>query len=648
MPQPTPNEVRTKITTARERPGMAALRKRFADDEAYFPQNRKFEAGTGYSSFTSNRAHVTARKLISWLSEAKLVLMCDDGPGSARRASGTKLEKYIRGSLRYNNDRLVSSMSAPLQRQMAFYTVVRGWNAGRAMWNNYEPRKGQSVSVCEVEPWDPMHIAFGHDPRGLVWMGRVQRRTPAQIEAIYGKKVEASDETGEQCFEYLDRDVWAVSVKDEWLINPIEHEVTDPWGRNICPGYLGFQGPTPFLTPDDGQEDTLWQYVGDSWMESGRHLMEIQNKSMSDWMTLVRYAVKHPLIIRSKDGKFRLPEDPYQEGVNIHLKDGETIELAPEMKMVADAAAFVGISSGELQQAFLPDIVFGDMKMQISGHAANILRQGARHQVQFRLDHMAEQYKHIATLLRWQYQSGGYGVQTFMGNTGPLQQWYSEEIRPEELEQAGYLDVEFRHDLGFDDPAKFTTAQTLRAAGADGRPLAPDDFIWTEILDIEDPKAWDDAINTQLARAADPRIAALDMYESLLNRGQSVEAQLVLEKLKQVIMRDRRTAALEKMQFESTMGQLMQGGPGAPGQPLPQGERGTPLPQGEGRGEGRGEGAADALLGTNNADVPATETGLDLFRAGVPGDNARLPGEIRPGAREEMATGVRVRNGRGP
>ena len=618
----TAKQIENLVLDEREKPQYLKLRERWELDYAYYSLE-DYDAGEGYQSYTSNKPRTTADKIISYLTEAAMTVRTRYNRNDPETAeSGTNLEKFIRGCIRMGDDRLTAMLSPMLQDQLAWYIAVRGWYAGRAMFN----KQDNGAIKCEIEPFDPLNTTWkiGHD--GLNWIARTMSRTPEFIKNTYNVNMEFSSndyETGIEVHEYIDRFTRSVVANGRYLVRPQRHENKNLNGEPICPAFIGYVGPQPFVLGKYSGDDVFGD-VGESVFSHIRGLIDNQNKSLSDWQTLVRRAVKHPMILRSRDGNLRLMDDPYREGANISLKDGENIELAPEMKLVADAGAYIGTVNSEMQQGTVPDIVFGDIQFQLSGHAANILRAGAQHQVAHRMKAMGSAMTQIANILRNQYQSGRFGKLKFDGVMGETQTYFDEEIEPDDLKKAGNLEIMFKNSLGMEDPARFSTAQMLREGPV---PLAPDTFIFNEILDVEDPDKWKKEIMAQQGVRNEPKAMAYNMWEGLLENQRPVEAQFYLDQIQRQYINEQREEYIRKLQFQqaimtlqSQLGMMQQGGmqqppgqpPGQP-QPSPNGERPS--------------------MNNNNGVVSGAESGYDLFRRTTPPNNTRAPGEPRPGAR---------------
>ena len=154
----------------------------------------------------------------------------------------------------------------------------------------------------------------------------------------------------------------------------------------------------------------------------------------------------------------------------------------------------------------------------------------------------------------------------------------------------------------------------------------PDSYIWDKILDVEDPDSFKKEILAQQAQFAEPKATAFAMWEGLTDTGQEVEAQFYLEQIKRIMLNEKRSDELAKLQFQI---QMLQGSltlQQANMSPEQQGmaPQGAP-PQGGGNPQ-------PSVLNLNNGAVPGTDIGLDLMRGTTPPNNTRAPGQPRPGA----------------
>ena len=109
------------------------LRQRMQDDHALY-RLEPYDAGEGYQSYTSNDPQTFAEKVIGWITGAEMtVRIPHDGADPALRERNDMKERFLIGILRAADERLCRLMLPILRDQIGWYSVLRGWYAGRAL-----------------------------------------------------------------------------------------------------------------------------------------------------------------------------------------------------------------------------------------------------------------------------------------------------------------------------------------------------------------------------------------------------------------------------------------------------------------------------------------------------------------------------------
>ena len=109
------------------------LRQRMEDDHAIY-RLAPYDAGEGYQSYTSNEPQTYADKVMGWIANSEMtVRIPHSGHDQKIREKNDLKERFLVGILRAADDRLCNMMVPPLQAQLAWYTTLRGWYAGRAL-----------------------------------------------------------------------------------------------------------------------------------------------------------------------------------------------------------------------------------------------------------------------------------------------------------------------------------------------------------------------------------------------------------------------------------------------------------------------------------------------------------------------------------
>ena len=261
-------------------------------------------------------------------------------------------------------------------------------------------KKADGSMIIDVTPWDPMHTYWGIGSDGLSWACYKIKKTKAEIEAQYDVRLGEirEDDDGVDVYDYYDREHNTVVIPGRFIKKRTTH------GSDCVPVFIGPVGATPLVQSMEWSsiEDTLEDY-GESVFKSTRALYEKHNFNMSVMLELTARSRKQGLKVKSRDGTKTLDEDPYKEGTEISLGQGEDIEPLGLLEMSRESGAFMGLVAGELQRGSLPHSVYGELQFQLSGFAINTLRQGVETVLTPRVKALEQAYRQITHMLCVQY-----------------------------------------------------------------------------------------------------------------------------------------------------------------------------------------------------------------------------------------------------
>lgn len=542
------DDLRRKMQDMWDSSGFTNRRTRMEEDYNLYSL-KPFDAGDGYQSYTSNQPKVVADKIISWLNDSRMIVTTPLSQRVSEKDTGDSKEKYIVGAMNMADSRLIARGMLPVKSQIAAHVTLRGWFAGRAVLN-----KRKDKTYVDITPFDPLRVVFEQDEDGIVWLAYRTLRSSASIKQLYKVDVEEptnseyDDEFGVPVWDYYDREQHAIIIDGQapkWGKSPIPHGVENADGEGIAPVFIGPVGIVPWMQGVHGDVGQTSDY-GESIFSSNRNLFEEFNFVMSSTKTLVRRGVRQPYIVESPDGTQTLDTDPWQDGTEVPLPVGTTIRPMPEIKMPADTGDFNSLVSGELQRGGLSNIHMGELPFAISGYAANVVREGSAHTLEPRLKSLGSAFTQIGELLALQYVSNKFGKLTLTGRLNDLTDQFDEEINPEDVEEGGRVTVQFKPNAGLEDPQKIATAQMLREGD---NPLAPDDWIWENILEVSDTEQFRTAISAQKANNGDPKVQLMNMITSLLKTGEDNKAMVYIDLLMKTVDQERMTEQMQQAQF---------------------------------------------------------------------------------------------------
>jgi len=503
-----------------------------------------YDAGDGYQSYTSNEPSTYADKIVSFVVGSEMIARIPNvsEKEDIRNANNMK-EKFFLGALRSADERIKKASMPSIKNQLGWYICMRGWYAGRAL---LVKDKDENTHV-DITPWDPMHTYWSLGSEGLEWACYKVKKSKELVESQYNIKLprneDYDDEDWIDVYDYYDKEMNTVV-----LSNGRVAKKPTPHGASRVPVFLGPVGSAPMIqalndiTPID---DTIADF-GESVFKHNRENYDKNNQMMSIMLELTARARRQGLKIKSRDGMKTLDEDPYKEGTEISLAQGEDVEPLGMMEVARETGAFMGLVSGETQRGSIPHTLYGDIQFQLSGFAINTLRQGIDSVISPRIEAMESAYTTMCMLLTDQYLTESFNTIELSGKD-MNRQYFSQKITPTAIKDAGDMEITFVGQLPQDDMTKMSMAQIAREGES---PLLPDIHIRDKILGLQDTDMIDDAINEQLAEKALPEAQLYTLMKAAEERGRPDLAQLYFGELTTIIN--------QKLQMQIQSQQMLQ------------------------------------------------------------------------------------------
>ena len=286
---------------------------------------------------------------------------------------------------------------------------------------------------------------------------------------------------------------------------------------------------------------------------------------MSVMLELTARSRKQGLKVKSRDGTKTLEEDPYREGSEIALGQGEDVEPLGLLEMARESGVFMGLISGEMQRGGLPHSIYGQLEFQLSGFAINTLRQGVETVLTPRLQAMEKAYKSIFQLLCDQYITGGFKSIEVSGQD-KNRMYFKEEVTADTIKNAGDAEITMIGQLPQDEMSKMSMAQIAREGDT---PLLPDIFIRDNILGLQSADQMEDSIRLQMSQKMLPEAMLWENLLSARRQGREDIAQFYETELMKVFM-------MKKLEEQKMMQEMMGGGM----QPQPQPQQPAAPPPG--------------------------------------------------------------------
>ena len=549
-----------------------------------------YDAGDGYQSYTSNEPSTYADKIVSFVTESELIARIPNvsEKEDIRNANNMK-EKFFLGTLRNADERLKKNSMPSIKNQLSWYICLRGWYAGRALLVKDKDEK----TYVDITPWDPLHTYWGMGEDGLDWACYKTIKTKDQIFAQYNVKIDwdsPQSAEGSYVYDFYDKEMNIIIVHNGDMNRPNFRVVKKQMkhGAGKVPVFIGSVGANPLIIGLNNTQirDTIAD-VGESVYSATRDLYPKHNLMMSILLELANRSRRQGILVRSRDGTKTLDEDPYLEGSEISLAQGENVEPLGMLEVARETGALMGLVSGEMQRGSLPHSVHGELNFQLSGYAINTLRQGVETLLGKYLRAIEKAYKMIFEIIADQYSSGSFEAMELSG-MGRNRTYFLQTITPDVIKGAGAPVINLVGQLPQDDMSKVSMAQMLRDGPV---PLMSDRAIRDGVLAIQDSDEMDDAIKEQQAERMLPEATLFTLMQAAERQGREDLVDFYMGELlsllleKQRVMQERTAALQPQPPMGGPPGGLpggppMGGGgpPGLPPQVMPDAMMGVPPP----------------------------------------------------------------------
>lgn len=544
-----------------------ALRERMANDFLLwmlkeFAWDETLDQGEDkpYKTYTSNEPRAYADKIISFLVGAKLLARVPEHPNArSDRDDDLAREQFVAGMLEQADENLLMMVEPPLREQMAWFTAIRGWIAGRVVFVKDKDEDEKETTSIDITPWDPLYTYWEiGGRRGLKWACQVTEKTREEILAEWDIDVGSSDEepgifdnSGQsedtfKVYDWFDEDENIVVVE-----TGAELKKATKHGAPRTPCFVIPVGAMPYIQGENGVEGI--EHVGESVFSANRDLYAKVNEVLSTWLELVSRSKNPPIVYESETGDKSLEENPWEAGTEVDIARGDKLTSLDLLEMSKDTGALFGLLSSEMQRGGLPSVAYGELSFQLSGYAIGNLGNNIEGTLQGRIRAMRDAYKLICDIAIDTYISGKYKSMELAGKTRN-RDYFSETITPEQVKNGGRMVYDLVPILPKDDMQKWQMAQMARDGDT---PMASDRWIREHILEMEDADGITDLVLTQVAQRGLPQAQMFTLMEAAARAGKDQIAKFYFEELLKLMF--------QAMNPTPSLGQPQPGVPGAPG-----------------------------------------------------------------------------------
>lgn len=514
--------------------------------------------GAEFKSFTGNEAKAYAKKVVSMLSNAEVLIQVPYGRAQEgmRKLYDIK-ERFAYGVLEMANDALAEQWHEPsIHDQFSWHSPHRGFIVLKHLFLNNDET---GESEVEIRIWDSRNSTWQEGRGGLRWACKKTVRTVSDINAEYGDVITDKDDDDELAvYDFYTREKNAIFTEDVFLKDWTEH------GSRKVPISVV---PVPFAPPlwSDTIKDINADY-GESIFAENRGLFDQINEVMSITLELLSKAREPAAIAFTDEEDTEFEEDPQTKGdVSYMGKDDKFQQLLPPTTS-KDAIQFMSMLTGMVQRGGLPYSSYGELQFAISGYAITQLNQQIMTVLAPQVKAMAQAYRMCITALLDQFVGGkfhNFDLRGFMKNRDYTQM----EMSPGLLQGLPPYKVQVVAELPQDDVALLAAVQQARSGP---NPLLPDRYLLDEYLHVPDANLVVRMLKEQAAETASPRAGAMQLAKASADAGNMEMAKVYLDELELATLQlgmEKISLLAQAQQFGIDPSAAFSGAQGIPSQP---------------------------------------------------------------------------------
>ena len=469
-----------------------------------------------YHRYISSDPQTYADKVISMIAMASRTIKAKNNRETDQKREINQMAiDFTDTAFKMADEMQFSRGEADLKSQLAYFIGLRGWYAIRAVVR-MNPQTNKTE--FDVTPFDPATTVCGWDGQGLEWACNISYRTHSDLRRnhpnmpLLPEHIQNSSEAI-RVYDYYDRYMNVVFTENV-EIKAITPHAASPYVPVVI-GYAGGRSRTGTSVLLGDSLTDGYVYVGESCYKRVREMYREYNTKMTMLGDLVERTADPSWVYKSQEGNKSLPENPTEGGHRFNIRINEDIITVPMPQLDPLASEYFERVTREIQRATLPITAFGESPPGASGY---LFEQTTRQQFIGTLDPfiqaLTNSYNQMAQLLRHQYATGYFPPINIPGT--------NDEYVSQSLQQADAPMLVFKPGVSRNWQSIIQVAQAARAPGYDGRPLLPLDYIYENVLEIDDMEGLQDLIDIEAAEAAMPEIKFYRILDAAAKRDDMV------------------------------------------------------------------------------------------------------------------------------
>lgn len=484
----------------------------------------------------SNNPRTFADRVQATLSNAEMqiAVRMAEAEGKDKSKEIGKLERLLQFSLDMADRRLIRQLLPPLREQLIWFSIVRGWVAGRFVVEE----DGDNV-IFNFNAWDPRWLIFEVGSDGLMWAAYKTFRSSAAIRDEYGGDAIKGDARSNIVYDYWE--YTGENKVDNTVFTGIK-QLREPATLEIPtipilimpvatrpPVVSGIT--TTGSTPSGGEtvvsatSSTDWaegetEGYGDSIFAANRGVYKRENEMASMWATHANLLSKQPTINYFDDDGEELKSTAYLRDLVLNLPmNHNKLEETPLKEISPTLINLVAWMGAQRERGSLPDIQIGTPPP--SGTLYNLIQEASSKVYNPHIKNLNYFYADICRLVEEQLIAGGIDVKV---KTEAKRKYFEARVKPVDLKKPHIIKVEFTAKTPWSQLDTAQVADMLKRSGI------PDKWIWEHIYKFPDPNLIEDLAVLETYEHS-PQGMMKRIVEVLADRGYKLEAEKMAEEM---------------------------------------------------------------------------------------------------------------------
>jgi len=426
-------------------------------------------------------------------SSMQVVVSMAEAKGEDKRDEIGELERLFTFALEKIDERLRRLLLPPLRETLIWYSLVRGWVAGRFL-----VYKNKNNVVFDGLGLDPRWLTYEVGENGLAWSNYKTFRSQSSVLSEYGYK--SSVKRNVPVLDWWENDNGtiynSVICEREFVKEPAKFDI---------PSMPVLIMPVSTRPPVASTNGIDLKGYGESIFASARKINAVRNRFASIVANHANLMANQALINYKDEQGSDVTTTANVPGGVINLAKGHNELLASPMKEISPTVVnMLGWLNAELEQAVLPKIPIGSPAP--SGTLYNLAQEAGNKIFNPQLRNLSYFYSDICRLIEEQLVASGIRVKI---SGKQRDKYYEVEVKPVDLKRPHIIKVNFTART------PWSQMDTLQVADMAKRLGLPDVWVWETILQIQDPKMIADLVSIEIAEHS-PKLA---MIKAILAMG---------------------------------------------------------------------------------------------------------------------------------